>query len=112
MFLSRSSIITTMVNVNRSIIVDNALIWCYSNFTMENTFKGNVVLLGPETKKLIITSSRDSVKARSPHETIPGAITGSVTTKNVCIGDAPRSMAASSRFLSKPWSLALTTMAT
>lgn len=68
-----------MDRVTINISVDNALISGLTpNFTIENIFSGRVVLLGPDTKKLVITSSRDNVKDKSAPATIPGAIKGKV----------------------------------
>ena len=49
------------------------------NLTMEKTLRGKVTLEGPATKKLIITSSSDNVKASSAPAITPGIIIGSVT---------------------------------
>ncbi|EPS49266.1 hypothetical protein CFSAN002369_12555 [Clostridium botulinum CFSAN002369] len=61
------------------------------NLTIENILSGKVLLSGPAAKKLIITSSKDSVKASSAPDIIPGDITGSVTFVKVCQGVAPKS---------------------
>ncbi len=68
---------------------------------MEKTTIGKVLLPGPEVKLEITRSSHDSVKASSQPDRIAGKIIGSVMTKNTFTGLAPRSMAASSRAVSK-----------
>ena len=73
---------------------------------------GNVVVLGPETKYVMMKSSIDSANASSAAARMPGVISGSVTFKNVRVGDAPRSIAASSSVQSKPRTRAVTVIAT
>jgi hypothetical protein len=102
-----------MVIVISSITVDKALISGLTpNLTMENTCKGKVFVLGPVTKKLVITSSIESVNERSAPATTPGIINGSVIYIKVFIGLAPRSIAASSMEESNPANLDLTVMNT
>ena len=57
---------------------------------------------------LITTSSKDMANASSTPDRIAGRICGSITSRNTCHFDAPRSKAASSREWSIPTSLALT----
>ena len=77
LIISARTIITI---VNNIINVESAFIsGVTQNFTIEKIFSGRVTLPGPATKKLIITSSRDSVKAKSPPAITPGIIIGSVT---------------------------------
>ena len=56
----------------------------------------------PALKFVITKSSIDSAKVSSAAASTAGAISGSVTRKNVCRPFAPRSCAASSRMRSKP----------
>ena len=79
---------------------------------MEKTRTGRVVDPGPETKKVMTKSSMDSVKARRAPPRIPGMIKGKVIRRKVCHSLAPRSLAASSKVMSKSARRALTTTAT
>src|SRR5205085_3553749 len=76
-----------------------------------HTNKGNVVV-APELKYVITKSSTESANASSAAEMIPGAMSGSVTLPNVVHSFAPRSIAASSRWRSKPTSRAFTVTTT
>src|SRR5580693_2942321 len=69
--------------------------------TLENTTMGKVLLPGPEVKLEITKSSHDSVKASSHPDRMAGKMIGRVMTKNTLTGRAPKSMAASSRAVSK-----------
>src|SRR5581483_8481036 len=71
------------------------------------TNSGNVIVV-PALKYVITKSSIDKAKASRPAARIPGAMSGSVTRKKVTSSLAPRSIAASSRCLSKPTSRART----
>src|SRR5437868_1550197 len=62
---------------------------------------GKVVAPGPVVKLAITRSSRESVKASIQPETSAGAINGRVIVEKVFNGGEPRSIAASSRLLSK-----------
>ena len=62
---------------------------------------GKVLLPGPEVKLEITKSSQDSVKASSQPDRMAGKMIGRVMTKNTLTGRAPKSMAASSRAVSK-----------
>ncbi len=62
---------------------------------------GNVTV-EPALKLLITKSSIDSANASSAAAATAGIISGSVTSRNVCHGVAPRSCAASSSERSKP----------
>jgi len=64
--------------------------------TLENTFIGNVVDPGPETKLAITKSSKDKVKPKSHAANRAGAMMGRVITKKTFRGVAPKSIAASS----------------
>ena len=70
------------------------------------------MLPGPHVKKLIITSSIDNEKASIAPDVTPGINSGNVTFKNVFTLFAPKSIAASSKDLSKPAILALTFITT
>jgi len=72
---------------------------------------GNVIV-EPELKFVITKSSIDSANASRAAESTPGMISGSVTSRNVSHGVAPRSCAASSSDLSNPISLDLTVITT
>ncbi len=61
----------------------------------------------PAVKFVMTKSSTDSAKARSADAATPGAISGSVTLRNVVHSFAPRSAAASSMWVSMPCSRAL-----
>src|ERR1700733_15345728 len=69
--------------------------------TLEKTTIGKVLLPGPEVKLEMTRSSHDRVKASSHPDKMAGKIMGNVITKNTFTGRAPRSMAASSRAMSK-----------
>src|SRR5277367_4863127 len=69
--------------------------------TLENTTMGKVLLPGPDVKLDMTRSSHDKVKANSHPDKIAGKMIGSVMTKNTFNGRAPRSIAASSRAVSK-----------
>ena len=62
---------------------------------------GNVIV-DPELKNVITKSSIESANASNAAETTPGMINGSVTSRKVSAGVAPRSCAASSSERSKP----------
>jgi len=62
---------------------------------------GSVVAPGPVAKLAMTRSSSESAKASIQLAAIAGKISGKVTDRNVCAGDAPRSIAASSRLISK-----------
>ncbi len=56
----------TAESVTSMMMVESALISGVTpNFTIEKTLSGNVVLCGPATKKLMTTSSRERVNART-----------------------------------------------
>src|SRR4051794_11839118 len=57
-------------------------------------------------------SSKERVKAINAPEKIPGRMSGKVTFQKIFQGGAPRSLAASSKDSSKPWSLDFTVMIT
>ena len=59
-------------------------------------------------QKLIITSSNDRVKLSKNPATIAGIIFGNIILINVTNSLAPKSLAASIIFLSKPFNLAIT----
>ena len=80
--------------------------------TFENTTIGSVLLPGPDVKLEITRSSHDSVKASSQPERMAGKLIGSVMTKKTYMGRAPRSIAASSRDVSKVASRDCTTTVT
>src|ERR1700722_11821527 len=69
--------------------------------TFENTTMGNVLLPGPDVKLEITRSSHDRVKASSHPDRMAGKMMGSVMTKNIFKGRAPKSIAASSSAVSK-----------
>src|SRR5262249_42961480 len=71
------------------------------------TKSGNVVR-GPALKYVTTKSSIEIAKQSSNDARIAGAISGSVTFRNVTHSLAPRSIAASSRWRSKPISRAFT----
>src|SRR3954452_1285874 len=73
---------------------------------------GKVVVLGPETKYVMMKSSIERANDSRNAARIPGMINGNVTLRNVRVGFAPRSIAASSRVQSKPRNRALTVSAT
>ena len=75
------------------------------------TKSGNVIV-GPALKCVITKSSMESANASSAPAAMPGAISGSVTRRNVANGFAPRSIAASSRWRSKPTRRAFTVTTT
>jgi hypothetical protein len=62
---------------------------------------GSVVAPGPVVKLAMTRSSSESAKASIQPAAIAGRISGKVTATKVWNGEAPRSMAASSRLLSK-----------
>src|SRR6266511_3266983 len=74
--------------------------------------KSGKVTTEPEFRYVITKSSTESANARSAAARMPGAINGSVTRVNVVHSLAPRSMAASSRWRSKPTSRAFTVTTT
>jgi hypothetical protein len=80
--------------------------------TIEYISSGRVLDPTPATKNVMTKSSNESVKARSAPAMTPGSISGSVTRRNVWIGLAPRSWAASSMERSMPERRARTTMVT
>src|SRR5882724_10794822 len=73
---------------------------------------GSVVAPGPVTKLAITRSSSESAKASIQPDATAGQINGSVTVSNVRNGGQPRSIAASSRLMSKVTSRDCTTTAT
>src|SRR4051812_29834339 len=73
---------------------------------------GSVVAPGPVVKLAITRSSSDSVKASIQPDANAGAINGNVTVKKVLSGGQPRSIAASSRLVSKGRSRDCTTTVT
>ena len=73
---------------------------------------GSVVAPGPVVKLAITRSSSESVKASIQPAAIAGTISGSVTVRKVFSGGQPRSIAASSRLMSKSRSRACTTTVT
>ena len=75
------------------------------------TKSGNVVV-EPALKYVITKSSIESANASRPAAMMPGMISGSVTRMNVTSSFAPRSIAASSRWRSKPTSRARTVTTT
>lgn len=89
----------TQIAVSTIVIVVSAFI---SGLTptrsIEYTLTGNVVLVAPAIKKLMITSSKDIIKDNAAPDIIPGISSGIVTCKNACHCVAPKSLAASSRF--------------
>ena len=58
--------------------------------TLENTTMGKVLLPGPEVKLDMTRSSQDSVKAKSHPDKMAGKMIGSVMTKNILKGRAPK----------------------
>src|SRR5215470_15252809 len=62
---------------------------------------GSVVAPGPVVKLAMTRSSSESAKASIQLAATAGKISGKVTITKVCAGDAPRSIAASSRLASK-----------
>jgi hypothetical protein len=102
-----------MPNMKSNIIVHNALISGDNpNFNIEKILIGKVVLSEPDTKKFIITSSKDNANASIAPESIPGNVSGKIIVVNTLNLLAPRSIAASSIELSNPENLALTTIST
>src|SRR5919106_5234419 len=75
------------------------------------TNMGNVTVV-PALKLVMMKSSIERAKARNAAARMPGAMSGSVTRTNVVHGFAPRSMAASSRWRSKPTTRARTVTTT
>src|SRR4029079_10065238 len=73
---------------------------------------GKVDVPGPVEKLAITRSSNDRVKASIQPAAIAGKISGNVTVRKVFSGGQPRSIAASSRLLSKPRSRDCTTTVT
>src|SRR5256885_11833055 len=73
---------------------------------------GSVVAPGPVVKLAITRSSSDKVKASIQPDASAGAISGSVTVRNVFHGGQPRSIAASSRLVSNVNSRDCTTTVT
>ena len=73
---------------------------------------GSVGTPAPAVKNVITKSSIDSVNAISAPAMMPGLISGSVTSRNVCQGVAPRSRAASKIDSSMPARRARTMIAT
>src|SRR5258705_6291085 len=73
---------------------------------------GSVVAPGPVVKLATTRSSSDSVKASIQPDASAGAINGKVTVRNVLSGGQPRSIAASSRLVSKLRSRDFTTQVT
>src|SRR5580658_1302114 len=73
---------------------------------------GSVVAPGPVVKLAITRSSSDRAKASIHAAAIAGKISGSVTDEKVRNGEAPRSIAASSRLKSKSTSRDCTMMVT
>src|SRR5690606_11006233 len=71
------------------------------SLTLEKITMGRVDEPGPETKLAMTRSSSDRVKPSSQPDTRAGAMMGKVISKKVRMGEAPRSMAASSRLRSK-----------
>src|SRR5580692_7162840 len=69
--------------------------------TLENTTMGSVLLPGPDVKLEITRSSQDRVKASSHPDRMAGKMIGRVMTKNTFKGRAPKSIAASSKAVSK-----------
>ena len=97
----REAVITPMATIE-IMMVESALI---SGLTPSRTelqiFIGRVVAEGPAVKLAMTRSSRLSVKASSQPEITAGAMIGRVTSRNACIGEQPRSSAASSSDWSK-----------
>src|SRR5450432_194031 len=91
----------TIATVDMVIVASTLISGLTPRRTLENTTMGNVLLPGPEVKLDITRSSQDRVKARSHPDRIAGKIIGSVITKNTLSGRAPKSIAASSRAMSK-----------
>ena len=62
---------------------------------------GSVVAPGPVVKLAITRSSSESANASIQAAAMAGRISGKVTDRNVRSGEAPRSIAASSKLMSK-----------
>jgi len=77
-----------------------------------NIWRGSVSCSGPARNSTTTTSSNDVANANKAPETTPGAITGSVTRKNVRSGLSPSPRLARTRFWSKPCSVASTVVST
>ena len=77
-----------------------------------NIWRGSVTCSGPARNRVTTTSSNEVAKANSAPEITPGAITGSVTRKNVRTGLAPRLRLARTRLSLKPCSVASTVVST
>ena len=61
---------------------------------------------------MTMTSSKEVMNANRAPETTPGNINGTMTLKNVRVGDAPKLAAARIRLRSKPTSVAVTVITT
>ena len=105
-------ILITMIIIN-IIIVDSAFTSGVTPvLTMDRIFSGSVVLPGPVTKKLMITSSMERENDNSAPDVTPGIIKGRIIFLKVTTWLAPKSIAASSRYLSNPANLARTEITT
>src|SRR5207237_10570683 len=115
-FLARRIWTATLTSITPTatvkIAVPMTLIWGgVATRAAPQTKSGNVTVW-PELKVVITKSSIESAKQRSSAARIAGASSGSVTLRNVVHSLAPRSIAASSRWRSKPISRALTVTTT
>ena len=102
-----------MPTAPRNTIEPITLIWTGSAFFwMEYTQIGNVFVVAPDTRFVMMKSSIDRENASSAAARTPGRMSGKVTRQNVDHSFAPRSIAASSRRRSKPARRAFTVTTT
>src|SRR5450631_719246 len=90
----------TIATVDMVIVASTLISGLTPRRTLENTTMGKVLLPGPEVKLEMTRSSQDRVNANSHPDRTAGEMMGSVITKKVLSGRAPKSMAASSRSMS------------
>ena len=74
----------------------------------ENICQGIVRCLYDPTKRTTTTSSKEVTNANKAPEITPGVISGTITLKNVIVGEAPKLWDARIRSLSKPDKVAVT----
>ncbi len=109
---SNSTAVRRPIETTTSIVATANIVGLICSRMPENICHGIVRCLKLPTKSTTTTSSKEVMKANSEPEITPGRISGTITLKNVVVGDAPRLAEARIRLLSKPTSVAVTVMTT
>src|SRR5439155_1589312 len=106
---ARTETSTPIATVVTSNVETTAITGSDSSRMLSYIFFGKVAAPRPAMNSATTASLNDDRNANSAPTSIPGRSTGSVTWKNVASGPAPELIAARSRFLSKPLSVAVMT---